>query len=54
MTQVEYEADSHARTDQKFRDTFLKAGLKLKKTEIQRGMPAELYPVRIYALQPAS
>lgn len=39
-------------TDQKFRDIFEKAGLKIKKTEIQNGLPHELYPVRSYALQP--
>jgi protein N-terminal methyltransferase len=39
------------RTDKKFRDIFEKAGMKLKRTEIQNGLPKELYPVRIYALQ---
>ncbi|KAH8600843.1 alpha-N-methyltransferase NTM1 [Bisporella sp. PMI_857] len=43
---------SVTRTDGKFRDIFESAGLVLKKTEIQRGLPPELYPVRIYALQP--
>ncbi|KAH6715244.1 alpha-N-methyltransferase NTM1 [Leptodontidium sp. 2 PMI_412] len=42
------------RCDQKFRDIFEKAGLKIKKTEIQKGFPKELYPVRIYALVPGS
>jgi protein N-terminal methyltransferase len=41
------------RTDQKFREIFEKAGMKIKKTEIQNGLPKELYPVRMYALQPA-
>lgn len=40
------------RTDEKFREIFEKAGLKIKKTEIQNGLPKELYPVRMYALQP--
>ena len=42
------------RTDQKFRYIFEKAGMKIKKTEIQNGLPKELYPVRSYALQPES
>ncbi|KAG4419794.1 hypothetical protein IFR04_007104 [Cadophora malorum] len=45
---------SVTRCDQKFRDIFEKAGLKIKKTEIQKGLPKELYPVRIYALIPDS
>jgi protein N-terminal methyltransferase len=40
------------RCDQKLRDIFEKAGLRIKKTEIQNGLPKELYPVRIYALVP--
>ncbi|RQM06470.1 hypothetical protein DH86_00002328 [Scytalidium sp. 3C] len=43
---------SVTRTDEKFRQLFTDAGMDLKKTEIQRGLPKELYPVRIYALQP--
>lgn len=43
---------SVTRTDEKFRALFSKAGFKLVKTELQRGFPKELYPVRIYALQP--
>lgn len=43
---------SFDRTDEKFRTIFEKAGLKLHKTELQRGLPAKLYPVRTYALQP--
>jgi len=42
------------RTDQKFRDLFEKAKMKIKKTEIQNGLPKELYPVRIFALVPES
>ncbi|KAK6584592.1 hypothetical protein PZA11_002816 [Diplocarpon coronariae] len=34
------------------RDIFDRAGLRIKKTEIQKGLPKELYPVRIYALVP--
>ncbi|KAL2067892.1 hypothetical protein VTL71DRAFT_15990 [Oculimacula yallundae] len=45
---------SVTRCDQKFRDIFEKAGLKIRKTEIQKGLPKELYPVRIYALVPES
>jgi len=41
-----------SRCDQKFRDLFEKARLRIKKTEIQKGFPKELYPVRIYALVP--
>jgi protein N-terminal methyltransferase len=41
-------------TDEKFREIFEEAGLKIKKTEIQNGLPKELYPVRTYALQPES
>jgi len=43
---------SVTRCDQKFRDIFEKARLRVKKTEIQKGLPKELYPVRIYALVP--
>ncbi|KAG0648240.1 X-Pro-Lys N-terminal methyltransferase 1 [Hyphodiscus hymeniophilus] len=45
---------SVTRTDQKFRKIYDQAGLNIKKTEIQNGLPNELYPVRTYALQPAS
>ncbi|CZT46225.1 probable putative methyltransferase [Rhynchosporium secalis] len=40
------------RCDKKFREIFEKAGMKIKKTEIQKGLPKRLYPVRIYALAP--
>jgi len=43
---------SVTRCDQKFRDIFEKARLRIKKTEIQKGLPKELYPVRVYALVP--
>ncbi|TVY83927.1 Alpha N-terminal protein methyltransferase [Lachnellula suecica] len=47
------EVDSSVtRTDKKFREIFEKAGMKIKKTETQNGLPKELYPVRMYALQP--
>jgi len=41
------------RTDAKFKEIFEKAELKIKRMELQKGMPKELYPVRMYALQPA-
>lgn len=43
---------SVTRTDKKFRKIFEEAGLLLVKTELQRGFPKELYPVRFYALRP--
>ncbi|KAI5251705.1 hypothetical protein E4T42_04147 [Aureobasidium subglaciale] len=47
------ETDSSVtRTDDKFRDLFKEAGLKIVATELQRGFPKDLYPVRIYAAQP--
>lgn len=47
------EVDSSVtRTDTKFRLLFEEAGLKVVSTEVQRGMPKGLYPVRTYALQP--
>lgn len=47
------ETDSSVtRTDTKFRKLFEEAGLKIASTEVQRGMPQGLYPVRAYALQP--
>lgn len=42
------------RCDEKFRNIFELAGMQIKKTEIQKGLPKELYPVRIYALVPTS
>lgn len=45
---------SMTRTDNKFRQIFEQAGLKIVATEVQRGMPKELFPVRSYALQPKS
>ncbi|KAK3112672.1 hypothetical protein LTR53_010819 [Teratosphaeriaceae sp. CCFEE 6253] len=46
------EDNSVTRSDSKFRRLFQEAGLKLVSTELQRGMPEGLYPVRAYALQP--
>lgn len=46
------EDSSVTRSDEKFRKLFKDAGLKIVATEQQRGMPKELYPVRIYALRP--
>ncbi|KAK0275521.1 hypothetical protein LTR91_019196 [Friedmanniomyces endolithicus] len=47
------EDSSVTRTDAKFRRLFVEeAGLKLVSTELQKGMPKDLYPVRTYALQP--
>jgi protein N-terminal methyltransferase len=41
-------------TEEKFKALFKEAGLKIMRTEIQRGMPKELYTVRMWALQPAT
>ncbi|KAF2109189.1 alpha-N-methyltransferase NTM1 [Lophiotrema nucula] len=47
------EEDSHVtRSDDKFRALFMEAGLKIVATELQKGFPKELYPVRVYALRP--
>ncbi|KAK5135125.1 hypothetical protein LTR08_005650 [Meristemomyces frigidus] len=47
------EVDSSVtRTDTKFRKLFEDAGLRLVSTELQKGFPKGLYPVRAYALQP--
>ncbi|KAI3405124.2 hypothetical protein KGF56_002080 [Candida oxycetoniae] len=42
---------SVTRTDSKFRQLFSQAGFKLIATDVQRGMPKELYPVRMYSLK---
>ncbi|KAF6821025.1 DUF858 domain-containing protein [Colletotrichum sojae] len=42
---------SVTRVDEKFRLLFEQAGLRLIKTELQRGFPNELFPVRMYALK---
>lgn len=41
-----------ARTDDSFRAIFEEAGLRLIMNSLQRGMPKELFPVRMYALKP--
>ncbi|KAH9841231.1 AdoMet dependent proline di-methyltransferase [Teratosphaeria destructans] len=47
------ETDSSVtRTDGKFRSLFERSGLRLVSTELQKGFPKGLYPVRAYALQP--
>jgi protein N-terminal methyltransferase len=47
------ETDSSVtRSDEKFRKLFDEAGLRLLSTEVQKGMPSELFPVRAYSLQP--
>jgi protein N-terminal methyltransferase len=50
-------ANMRNRLDEKFREIFQKAGLQIRKTELQKGMKGlypsmGLYPVRTYALQP--
>lgn len=50
---VDSEDASVTRTDQHFRDLFARAGLRLVRQQLQRGFPAELYPVRMYALEPS-
>lgn len=60
MSQTHIESESpvqltdYSRTDDKFRKLFDEASLKIKKTEIQNGLPKELFPVRMYALQPVT
>ena len=46
------EDSSVTRSDEKFRKLFKEAGLKIVATELQKGFPKELFPVRIYALKP--
>ncbi|KAI1115932.1 alpha-N-methyltransferase NTM1 [Nemania sp. NC0429] len=47
------ETDSSVtRKETTFRDIFEKAGLRIIKTELQHGLPSELYPVRMFALKP--
>lgn len=43
---------SVTRTDAKFRQLFEMAGFKLIASDVQKGMPRELYPVRMYCLKP--
>ncbi|KAM9919737.1 hypothetical protein OXX80_012627 [Metschnikowia pulcherrima] len=42
---------SVTRTDAKFRQLFQMAGYKLIASDVQKGMPKELYPVRMYCLK---
>ncbi|KAI1317723.1 alpha-N-methyltransferase NTM1 [Xylariaceae sp. FL0255] len=42
------------RKEETFRRIFTKAGLKIIKTELQHGLPSELFPVRMFALKPVS
>ncbi|KAI0910417.1 alpha-N-methyltransferase NTM1 [Ustulina deusta] len=43
---------SVTRKEETFRHIFEKAGLRVIKSELQHGLPSELYPVRIFALRP--
>ena len=43
---------SVTRTDRSFREIFEQAGLKVAMTELQKGFPRGLMPVRMYALRP--
>lgn len=45
------EDSSVTRSDEKFRRLFDEAGLRIVATELQKGFPKELFPVRIYALK---
>lgn len=45
------EDSSVTRSDKKFKDLFEQSGLKLIATDRQKGLPEELYPVRMYALK---
>lgn len=47
------ETDSSVtRTDAKFRELFTRAGFKLIASDVQKGLPRELFPVRMYCLKP--
>lgn len=49
------ETDSSVtRTDAKFRQLFIEAGFKLIASDVQKGLPKELYPVRMYCLKAAN
>lgn len=43
---------SVTRSDQKFKQLFEEAGLKIVRSDVQSGFPKSLYPVRMYALRP--
>lgn len=46
------EDSSKTRSDKNFRRLFKEAGWKLIATDLQKGVPKELYPIRMYALKP--
>ncbi|GMG21993.1 unnamed protein product [Ambrosiozyma monospora] len=46
------EDSSKTRSDANFRRLFKEAGWKLIATDLQKGVPRELYPIRMYALKP--
>ncbi|GMM35474.1 N-terminal protein methyltransferase [Saccharomycopsis crataegensis] len=46
------EDSSVTRTDSKFKEIFARSGLKLIAQDVQKGLPKELYPVKMYALKP--
>ncbi|KAG0680582.1 hypothetical protein C6P40_002017 [Pichia californica] len=46
------EDSSKTRSDKNFRRLFKQAGWKLIATDLQKGVPRELFPIRMYALKP--
>lgn len=46
------EDSSKTRSDKNFRRLFKQGGWKLIATDLQKGVPRELYPIRMYALKP--
>ncbi|MCJ1413595.1 Alpha N-terminal protein methyltransferase 1 [Ptychographa xylographoides] len=44
--------NSVTRSDEKFRQLFAESDYEIVRTELQKGFPKGLYPVRIYALRP--
>ncbi len=46
------EDSSVTSSDKKVKEIFEKSGLKLIASDLQRGLPKHLYPVRMYALKP--
>jgi protein N-terminal methyltransferase len=46
------EDSSKTRSDKNFRQLFKQGGWKLVATDLQKGVPKELYPIRMYALKP--
>ncbi|GAV26620.1 Putative S-adenosylmethionine-dependent methyltransferase [Pichia membranifaciens] len=46
------EDSSKTRSDKNFRRLFEQAGWKLIATDLQKGVPRELFPIRMYALKP--